>query len=76
MNTDAAKLARITGVRSLDSEWQGRELVKSAAYPQLSENDQVPKSQKSAPEKFLRFLPEMTKLRVDNKNIVENRNRK
>jgi len=35
----AAKLARITGVRSLVSEWQGRELVKSAAYTQLSEND-------------------------------------
>ena len=41
LSTDAAKLARITGVRSLVSEWQGRELVKSAAYPQLSENDQV-----------------------------------
>ena len=40
-STDAAKLARITGVRSLVSEWQGHELVKSAAYPQLSENDQV-----------------------------------
>jgi len=36
---DAAKLARITGVHSLISEWQGRELVKSAAYLQLSEND-------------------------------------
>jgi len=35
---DAAKLARITGVRSLVSKWQGRELVK-LAYPQLSEND-------------------------------------
>jgi len=35
----AAKLARITGLRGLVSEWQGRELVKSAAYPQLSEND-------------------------------------
>ena len=39
LSTGAAKLARITGVRSLVSEWQGRELVKSAAYPQLSEND-------------------------------------
>jgi len=38
---DAAKLARITGVRSLVFEWQDREIVKSAAYPQLSENDQV-----------------------------------
>jgi len=28
-------------MRSLVSEWQGRELVKSSAYPQLSENDQV-----------------------------------
>ena len=35
----AAKLARITGVRSLVSKWQGRELVKSAAYPQVCEND-------------------------------------
>ena len=41
LSIDAAKLARFTGVRSLVSEWQGRELVKSAAYPQLSENDQV-----------------------------------
>ena len=41
LSIDAAKLARITGVCSLVSEWQGRELVKSAAYPQLSENDQV-----------------------------------
>ena len=39
---DAAKLARITVERSLVSEWQGRELVKSAAYPQLSENDLSP----------------------------------
>ena len=39
LSIGAAKLARITGVRSLISEWQGRELVKSAAYPQLSEND-------------------------------------
>ena len=39
LRTDAAKLARITGVRSLVSEWQGRELVKSAAFLQLSEND-------------------------------------
>ena len=39
LSTGAAKLARITGVRSLVSEWQGRELVKSAAYPQFSEND-------------------------------------
>ena len=39
LGTDAAKLARITGVRNLVSEWQGRELVKSAAYPLLSEND-------------------------------------
>jgi len=39
LSIDVAKLARITGVRSLVSEWQGRELVKSAAYPQLSEND-------------------------------------
>jgi len=39
LSIDAAKLARITGVRSLVSECQGRELVKSAAYPQLSEND-------------------------------------
>ena len=36
---DAAKLAKITGVLTLVSEWQGRELVKSAAYRQLSEND-------------------------------------
>jgi len=36
---DAAKLARITGLRGLVSEWQGRELVKSAAYTLLSEND-------------------------------------
>jgi len=43
----AAKLARITGVRSLVSEWQGRELVKSAAYPQLSENDCPTGEQKS-----------------------------
>jgi len=35
----AAKLARFTGVRSLVSESQGRELVKSAAYTQLCEND-------------------------------------
>jgi len=41
LSIDAAKLARITGLRGLVSEWQGRELVKSAAYPQLSENDQV-----------------------------------
>jgi len=33
-------------------------------------------SQKSAPEKILRFLHEMTTSRVENKNIVENRNRK
>ena len=39
LSTDAAKPARITGVRSLVSEWQGPELVKSAAYPQLCEND-------------------------------------
>jgi len=37
LSIDAAKLARITGVRRLVSEWQGSELVKSAAYPQLSE---------------------------------------
>ena len=36
LSIDAAKLARITGVRSLVSEWQGRELVKSAGYPQLT----------------------------------------
>ena len=36
---DAAKLARITCVRSLVVEWQGRELVKSAAYPQLCESN-------------------------------------
>ena len=41
LSIDTAKLARITGVRSLFSEWPGRELVKSAASPQLSENDQV-----------------------------------
>jgi len=41
LSIDAAKLARITGVHSLVSEWQGRELVKSADYPQLSENDKV-----------------------------------
>ena len=41
LSIDAVKLARITGLRSLVSEWQGRELVKSAAYPQLSENDEV-----------------------------------
>jgi len=39
LSIDAAKVAKITGVRSLVSEWQGRELVKSAAYPKLSEND-------------------------------------
>ena len=39
LSIDAAKLARITGVRSLVVEWQGRELVKSAAYPQLCESD-------------------------------------
>ena len=39
LSIDAAKLARITGLRSLVSDWQGRELVKSAAYLQLSEND-------------------------------------
>ena len=39
LSIDVAKLARITGLRGLVSEWQGRELVKSAAYPQLSEND-------------------------------------
>ena len=33
-------------------------------------------SRKSAPENFLRFLPEMTKSRVENKNMAENRNRK
>ena len=33
LSIDAAKLARITGVHSLVCEWQGRELVKSAAYP-------------------------------------------
>ena len=38
LSIDAAKLARITGLRSLVSEWQGRELVKSDAYLQLSEN--------------------------------------
>jgi len=41
LSIGAAKLARITGVRYLVSEWHGRELVKSAAYPQLCENDQV-----------------------------------
>ena len=41
LSIDAAKLARITGVCSLVSEWQGRELMKLAAYPLLSENDQV-----------------------------------
>jgi len=39
LSIDAAKLARITGVCRLVSEYQGRELVKSAAYPQLSENE-------------------------------------
>jgi len=39
MSIGAAKVARITGVRSLIVEWQGRELVKSAAYPQLCESD-------------------------------------
>ena len=39
LSMGAAKLARLIGVRSLVSEWQGSELVKSAAYPQLSEND-------------------------------------
>ena len=39
LSIDAAKLARITSVRSLVSGWQGSELVKSAAYPQLCEND-------------------------------------
>jgi len=39
LSIDAAKLARITGVCCLVVEWQGRELVKSAAYLQLSEND-------------------------------------
>jgi len=41
LSIGAAKLARITGVRYLVSKWHGRELVKSAAYPQLCENDQV-----------------------------------
>jgi len=41
LSIDAAKLARITGVRSLVSEWQCLEIVKSAAYRQLCENDQV-----------------------------------
>jgi len=41
LSIDAANLARFIGVRRLVSEWQGRELVKSATYPQLSENDQV-----------------------------------
>ena len=41
LSIGAAKLARFIGMRSLVSEWQGRELVKSSAYPQLSENDQV-----------------------------------
>jgi len=31
LSIDSAKLARITGVRNLVSEWQGRKLVKSAA---------------------------------------------
>jgi len=31
-------------------------------------------SQKSAPEIFFRFLPEMTRLRAENKNMVENWN--
>jgi len=39
MSIGAAKVSRITGVRSLIVEWQGRELVKSAAYPQLCESD-------------------------------------
>ena len=38
LSISAAELLRITGVRSLVFEWQCRELVKSAAYPQLSEN--------------------------------------
>ena len=33
-------------------------------------------SQKSAPEKFLRFLAKTTTSRVENKNMAENRNRK
>ena len=41
LSIDAAKMSRIAGVHSLVSEWQSRELVKSTAYPQLSENDQV-----------------------------------
>ena len=41
LSIDAAKLVRLIGVRSLVSKWQGRELVKSAAYAQLTENDQV-----------------------------------
>ena len=39
LSVDAAKLARLTGVLSLVSEWQGRELVKSAAYPHVCENE-------------------------------------
>ena len=39
LSIGAGKMARITGVRSLASEQQGRELVKSAAYPQLCESD-------------------------------------
>ena len=39
LSVDAAKLARITGVLSLVSEWQGPELLKSAAYPQVCENE-------------------------------------
>jgi len=33
-------------------------------------------SQKSASEKFLRFLAKSTKLRAENTNMAENRNRK
>ena len=39
LSIDAAKLARITGVCSLVSEWQGRELVKSATYQHLGGNE-------------------------------------
>jgi len=39
LSIDAAKLARITGMLGLVSEWQGPELVKSAACPQVCEND-------------------------------------
>ena len=58
---DAAKLPRLIGVRSLVSKWQGRELVKSAAYPQLSENDQVQLANRKAAITLLSLQVDVSK---------------